>query len=70
MSNELTQKTTNRRRINEIAMKIITTKELLNKKDKSTEVMREKEDSNKKTQEEENQSSMAKDADPSITLGF
>lgn len=47
MSNELTQKTTNRR-INEIAMKIITTEELLNKKDKSTEVMGKKEDSNKK----------------------
>lgn len=48
MSNELTQKSTNRRRINEIAMKIITTQELLNKKDESTEVMGEKEDSNKK----------------------
>lgn len=48
MSNELTQKTTNRRRINKIAMKTITTEELLNKKDKSMEVMGEKEDSNKK----------------------
>lgn len=48
MSNELTQKTTNMRRINEIAMKIITTQELFNKKDKSTEVMGEKENSNKK----------------------
>lgn len=47
MSNELTQKSTNRR-INEIAMKIITTQELLNKQDESKEVIREKEDSNKK----------------------
>lgn len=48
MSNELTQKITNRRRTNEIAMKIITTQELFKKKDKSREVMGEKEDSNKK----------------------
>lgn len=69
MSNELTQKITNRR-TNEIAMKIITTQELFKKKDKSREVMGEKEDSNKKTTRRGGSKQQTKDADPSITLGF